>query len=292
VVQASGGHASPTFYVGNAPPTVTGATGSMGLWKLAPGAAAWRRIVPGRSGPTIASRFFVDPYRPELVYVLGADHMYRSEDGGASWSVDASLEGMITDGGAFPLIVTGTDDSTQSVLRDMQFDPQRPGFRLAAGIAGVFMTTDGTTWQPLLRSTAVSMQPTGITYDWVACDRAVYIGTSNRGLLRISPLPPDWDFPHGSLQATTGQISLLRINDVGTGYGPPEDFLDAEVIVLLDSEPEKAFGLQLRSDANRPMADGMLGLLRDCFNRNRPVRLEFLRTGCRTAQIVRVIENT
>jgi hypothetical protein len=34
----------------------------------------------------------------------------------------------------------------------------------------------------------------------------------------------------------------------------------------------------------------MLVLLRDAFNRNRPVRLEFVRTGCRTGRIIRVIE--
>ncbi len=59
--------------------------------------------------------------------------------------------------------------------------------------------------------------------------------------------------------------------------------------MFLDTQPEKAFGLKLRTDANRPVAEGMLGLLRDAFNRNLVVRLEFTRTGCRTGRIVRVI---
>ena len=63
----------------------------------------------------------------------------------------------------------------------------------------------------------------------------------------------------------------------------------AEAIVLLDTEPEKAFGFKLRTGADRPDAHGKLLALRDAFDNNRRVRLEFLRTGCRTGQIVRVI---
>jgi photosystem II stability/assembly factor-like uncharacterized protein len=290
-VQASGGHDAPTFYVGNAAPTVTGLTGSLALWKLAPGDSSWRQIVPAQTrGPTIARRFYADPYRPEVVYVLGSDNLYRSEDGGGSWAMDGQLGRVVTEAGAYPLDVGDTGNPAESVLRDMKFDPYRPGFRLAAGAAGVFFTADGHTWEPLLRSTAVSMQPTNITYDFVECDRAVYVGTSNRGLLRLSPLPPDWEFPLGSLQAAEGAITLLRVHDPGTGYGPPDDFLDVEVIVWLDTQPEKAFGFQLRDGPDRPVAEGMLALLRDCFNQDRTVRLEFVRTGCRTGLVIRVIE--
>jgi hypothetical protein len=118
----------------------------------------------------------------------------------------------------------------------------------------------------------------------------MYVATSNRGLLKLAPLPPEWDFPIGSLQAAVGQITLLRVHDVGTGFGPPGDQLDGEVVVFLDSQPEKAFGFQLRAGADRSVAEGMLGLLRDAFNAGRNVRLEFTRTGCRTGHIVRVIE--
>jgi hypothetical protein len=93
-----------------------------------------------------------------------------------------------------------------------------------------------------------------------------------------------------SLQATTGLITLLRVHEVGTGFGPPDDFLDAEVIVMLDTEPEKAFGFQLRIGNSLPDAQAELKTLRDAFNANRRVRLEFIRTGCRTGQIIRVIE--
>jgi hypothetical protein len=62
------------------------------------------------------------------------------------------------------------------------------------------------------------------------------------------------------------------------------------VIIWLDTEPDKAFGFQLRDDANRLAAEGMLKLLRDSFNRGSRVRIDFSRTTCRTGRIVRVIE--
>jgi photosystem II stability/assembly factor-like uncharacterized protein len=298
VVQASGGHEAPTFYVSD----VNGSGTS--VWKLAPGAASWREIVPFAGsgvGPSGARRFFVDPYRPNCLYVLADDHVYRSDDGGEHWTQDVGLDRAVTDEGAFPRSDLGSPNNpadlrspnpAESVLRDMQFDPIDREYRLALGIAGVFLTRDGATWTPILRSSAVSLQPTSMVYDPMACERTLYVGTMGRGVLRLRPLPPDWTFPVGSLQATRGRIVLLRVHDVGTRYGPSYDSLDVEVVVWLDSEPEKTFGMKLRRDADGPAAAGMLDVLRDCFRHDRPVQLDFVRTGCRSGEIVRVIEST
>jgi photosystem II stability/assembly factor-like uncharacterized protein len=309
-VQASGGHSSTVFYFSD--PVhfdfdEVNNPGGMRLWKWTAGLPEWELIVPPQvlahpvgigtggagginRGPQNARRFYVDPYRPNLIYVLADDHVYRSDDGGAGWAVDTALETQLTQGGAFSCVVSQDDNPAEALLRDMQFDPLRPGTRFAAGPAGVFATFDGETWAPLVVSEAIALRPTGITYDFRSCPRALYVSTFNSGILRLSPFPPDWDFPLNSLQATTGLITLLRVNEVGTGYGPPDDFLDAEVIVWLDSEPEKAFGFQLRNGGSLPDAQGELKTLRDAFNANRRVRLEFIRTGCRTGQIVRVIQ--
>lgn len=75
--------------------------------------------------------------------------------------------------------------------------------------------------------------------------------------------------------AAAGQVTLLRVHDVGTGYGPPTDFLDVEVVVQLHTEPGRAFGFQLRDDANRPVRQGMLDLLRDAFNNGWTVNLNY-----------------
>lgn len=293
IVQASGGHASPTFYVGDQRERIGEPFfGSQRLWKWTAGMAAWQQIVPSTGSgprPTVAQRFFVDPYRPALVYVLGDDHLYRSTDGGTTWQVDTALESALTENGAFPMVAVDDGNPGPALLRDMQFDPHLP-HRYAVGPAGVFQTRDGSQWTCLLRSSASACRPINLAYDYVSCPRALYVGTTNRGLLKLAPLPPEWEFPIGSLQAAVGQITLLRVHDLGTGFGPPGDQLDGEVIVFLDSQPEKAFGFQLRTGADQPVAEGMLDLLRDAFNAGRPVRLEFTRNGCRTGRIVRVIQ--
>jgi hypothetical protein len=74
----------------------------------------------------------------------------------------------------------------------------------------------------------------------------------------------------------TGKVTLLRVHDVGTGYGPPSDFIDVEVVVWLDSQPGKAFGFQLRNDSNLPARQGMLDLLRDALANNWTVSIDYL----------------
>ena len=97
------------------------------------------------------------------------------------------------------------------------------------------------------------------------------------------------DFPIGSVMGAEGRLTMLRVHNVGTGYGPPTDYLDVEVVVRLDSEPNKAFGFQLRADANEAAHQGMLDLLRDAFNHDRRVMVEYIRTGIHSGRIIRVI---
>src|SRR5262249_46225514 len=73
----------------------------------------------------------------------------------------------------------------------------------------------------------------------------------------------------------SGQLGLLRVHDVGTGYGPPSDQLDVEVIVQFVGRPNDAFGFQLRTDDNQPVREGMLALLRDGFNRGWTVWIDY-----------------
>lgn len=90
--------------------------------------------------------------------------------------------------------------------------------------------------------------------------------------------------------AVEGNLSFIRVHDVGTGFGPPGDQIDAEVVVRLDTEPDKAFGFQLRSDSNEAAREGMLDILRTAFNRNKRVRLDYLRTGLTSGVIIRVAD--
>jgi hypothetical protein len=291
VVQAAGGHSSPTLYVGD--PDV-----SRRMWKWTAGMSSWQQLVPGPpntpNAPATARRFFVNPYHPAILYVLSDNHILRSDDGGGSWRVDGSLERALTEHGAFPFDVQPDGNPGQSLLRDMQFDPERQAYRFAIGVAGVFYTLNGSDWDHLILASALPMRPNNAFYDPGSdpCGRALYVSTSNRGILRLSPLPPEWDDPIGAVVATEGRLKLLRVHDVGTKYGPPTDVLDAEVIIQLDTEPDKAFGFQLREDDDEQARRGMLDTLRDAFNRGSRVRIEYTRTGCRTGTIIRVIQRT
>jgi hypothetical protein len=62
-----------------------------------------------------------------------------------------------------------------------------------------------------------------------------------------------------------GKLTFLRAHDVGTGWGPQDDFLDVEVVFMLDTVPAAAFGFQLRDDAEGPVRAAMVDLLRDAF---------------------------
>ena len=69
-----------------------------------------------------------------------------------------------------------------------------------------------------------------------------------------------------ALQTVSGNIVLLRVNDVNDVYGPPGDNMRVEVVVRLDSMAEgAASGFQLRTGAAQPAREGMLRLLRDAL---------------------------
>jgi IgA peptidase M64 len=87
-----------------------------------------------------------------------------------------------------------------------------------------------------------------------------------------------------------GRLKFLRVHEVGSGFGPPSDFLDVEVVVQLDTEPGRSFGFQLRDDASGTTRRGMLDVLRTAFNRNRQVRLDYRRTGIDNGILIRVAD--
>ena len=80
---------------------------------------------------------------------------------------------------------------------------------------------------------------------------------------------------HAGLVNTSGKIKTLRVHNVGTKYGPPSDQIDVEVVITLSTETGKAFGFQLRNDGNRPVRTAMLDLLRDAFNNNWTVHIDY-----------------
>jgi photosystem II stability/assembly factor-like uncharacterized protein len=283
VVQASGGHDAPVFYIGDL-------GGAQRVWKWAKGMAGWEQIVPGAAGgadnPQAAIRFFVDPYLPHIIYVLDRNGIYFSDNYGNTWRRDTKFEEAITENGAFPFVIPSDGNPGEALVRDIIFDPSNHGYRFAVGPAGVFYTVDGINWDHFLLTSAMPMRPNNLSYN--PCERALYVATNNRGLLRLSPLPPDWEGPIGGLYGVEGFITLLRVHDVGTKYGPPSDQLDDEVIIKLDSRGDEAFGFQLRKDNNEKARKGMLEILRSAYQNNKRIRIDYKRQGCNTGEIIRV----
>lgn len=62
-----------------------------------------------------------------------------------------------------------------------------------------------------------------------------------------------------------GRLTMLRVVNVGTAFGPPSDRIDVEVVFQLHNH-DGAIGFRLRDDKDRPVRQGMLDLLRDAFN--------------------------
>lgn len=93
----------------------------------------------------------------------------------------------------------------------------------------------------------------------------------------------------GSGAAVQGKVAMLRVHDVGTGYGSANDSLDAEVIVRLDTTGDLALGFQLRSGSAEAQRRAMLKILRDAFTDGSNVKIDYIRTGFRVGTILRVI---
>ncbi len=93
-----------------------------------------------------------------------------------------------------------------------------------------------------------------------------------------------------SAQVTArGRITLLRVHDVATAYGPPTDRIDVEVVTTLDTEPGKAFGFQLRADTKLAARQAMLDLLRDAYANNWIVAFDHITpAGKKNGTIIRV----
>jgi hypothetical protein len=89
---------------------------------------------------------------------------------------------------------------------------------------------------------------------------------------------------------TQGKINFLRVHDVGTGWGPPSDFINVECVIKFKNAPTKSYGFQLRNDTNSNARKGMLDLLRDAFNHDWIVSIDYdIEPGKNNGIIIRVM---
>ena len=92
-----------------------------------------------------------------------------------------------------------------------------------------------------------------------------------------------------ALLQSSGKLTFLRVHDVGGRFGPPSDQLDVEVVLMVNTAPTRAMGFRLRNDTNRLAHQGMLDLLRDAFNHNWTVAVDYdLPPGKRNGVAIRI----
>jgi hypothetical protein len=250
---------------------------SLGKVFAGPVGASWQQVFahPGGRGVTDLE---VDPDDKATLYAsfsgTGSGRIYRlRRDSPAPQTMSA---------------VDITADLPSALpVRTMAVDRMAPWTIYAGTNAGVFRgnSSDGATWRwtpyndglpPGVLISKLEVQPkSGV----------LRAGTYGRSAYEVNT-----DFPLGSLVAIEGRITLLRLENVGTGYGPPTDSLDVEAVVWLDTAPGRAFGFQLRTGAAEGDHTGMLDLLRDAFEEDRPVRIDYTRTGLRNGTILRVAD--
>jgi photosystem II stability/assembly factor-like uncharacterized protein len=273
------------------------------LWRYGGTASGgtWQQILPpgGIGGFGV---YDVDPNNPNRIIALNGrpsmdPQMILSTNGGGSWTVLTALDNLITGSGQFRYTnrrgpgVHGLTFGGYAQPTLVAFDPVNPRIIVAgAADSGVFVSTDGGMGWSLVTDPLGTdpikphiPRPRAAYFDHEPDDTVnIYLASQGRGAVRIRLNP--------LVLAAVGRVTLLRVHEVGTGYGPPTDFLDAEVIVTLDTAPGKAFGFKLRDDEDEAARRGMLDLLRDALNHSRTIRIEYVQVaGRNNLRILRVV---
>jgi acetyl esterase/lipase len=100
-------------------------------------------------------------------------------------------------------------------------------------------------------------------------------------------LVDDIEVATATLVTTPARVVFLRAHELGTGYGPPDDHLDGEVVARLE-DCDDAFGFALRPGPRLPAARRMLDALRAALAADRPVQLTYVLAGPRARQLIAV----
>jgi hypothetical protein len=78
--------------------------------------------------------------------------------------------------------------------------------------------------------------------------------------------------PHAHAAATTGKVTMLRVQRQGVEYGPKEDRLDAEVLVQLDTRQKGVLGLRVHDNSGQAIAE-MIEVLKTAYASGQPVTI-------------------
>ncbi len=165
---------------------------------------------------------------------------------------------------------------------------------LRGGAANFFSMDNGTTLLKQFNDNTVNHLD---TRDWAGGTSDAFNQFSNGGV--VNPVSVvdlqlmdviGYGTPNlpGSVIETVGHVSFLRAHELGSGYGKVPNFLDCEVVTQLAEEPLRTFGFQLRADPNEPARREMFDLLRAAFVSGHSIRIDYLTSGPRVGEIIRV----
>ena len=291
----------------------------MSLWRASPPGATWTSIFTSSSGNVVRSA--VDP--KSNLYFAGTDdgqiyagvagsgwqEIYSHPSGRAVTDITVSPDNSKVVFASFDgVVVNRIVRLVRSSLTPITFDVTNIAGGLPANLKVKCVAVDLLRPRIIFAGTQSGVyrgvsDSSGLAWSWVAYNNGLPLadvhelevhpstgvlraGTFGRGAYEVNT-----DSPVGSVLSATGHLTLLRVHDVGTKYGPPMDQIDVEAVIWLDSRPGQAFGFQLRDDANESAHRRMLDILRDAFNHGRRVRIDYVRTGSKSGRILRVRES-
>ena len=187
----AGGHANPVYYA-YAP-----LAGSLTLFKRKAG-NVWNPLpLTGLLDGGLFGPCFVNPYDANVIYALTASGVQVSRDGGASFSPDAVLTGLISGNGTYPISgranvasafqeIGGRSHSafpgTMATLSHMAFLADDPRVAVAASpFTGVFYF-DGAAWRDLSGSLPKPLAPVSA----VGIDgRSIFVAFEGRSIVQL-----------------------------------------------------------------------------------------------------------
>jgi len=93
---------------------------------------------------------------------------------------------------------------------------------------------------------------------------------------------------HSHTATSTGKITSITAQEQGIEFGKKGDYLDAEVVVTLDSKPGYLFGVRLHEGA-QPATEAMIDLIKSAYFNNEPVSFFHVQApGKKNVNVLRV----
>lgn len=93
---------------------------------------------------------------------------------------------------------------------------------------------------------------------------------------------------HSHTDTSSGKITSIMAQEQGIEFGSKSDYLDAEIVVTLDSKPGYLFGVRLH-DGSQPATVAMIDLIKSAYFNKEPVSLFHVQApGKKNVNVLRV----